>query len=75
MDVAAQLAEIRERADAAARRVGRDPREVEVMVVSKTFPAEVVCEAVDAGQVLFGENRTAPEPQSPAFFAPEIRWI
>jgi pyridoxal phosphate enzyme (YggS family) len=56
-EIAANLAEIRERADGAARRAKRGPGEVEVMVVSKTFPAELVQGAVDAGHSLFGENK------------------
>jgi len=43
-------------ADACAR-VGRDPRTVTLVAVSKTVPAERLRHAVDAGIRLFGENR------------------
>ena len=33
------------------------PAGVRLVAVSKTYPAEVVREAYDAGQRLFGENR------------------
>lgn len=41
----------------AAQRAHRKPEEVELIAVSKTFPAEVIREAVEAGHRLFGENR------------------
>lgn len=41
----------------AARRAGRGADDVKLLAVCKTFPAEVVREAVDAGLRLFGENR------------------
>ena len=42
---------------AACRRANRDRDEVKLMAVSKTHPAALICEAVDAGLKLFGENR------------------
>ncbi len=51
------LAAVRERIAAAARRAGRGPEEIALMAVSKTFPPEVIREAYNAGQRLFGENR------------------
>ncbi len=74
MEVAAQLAEIRERVGSAARRAGRAPEEVEVMVVSKTFPAEVVREAVDAGQVMFGENKIQEALGKIPLLPSTLRW-
>ena len=40
----------------AAKAVGRAPGEVRLLAVSKTFPAEAVLEAINAGQLAFGEN-------------------
>jgi PLP dependent protein len=48
---------VRGRIAAAARRSGRDPREVVLLAVSKTFAAERVREAWAAGQREFGENK------------------
>ena len=55
--VVKNLAAVRERIAAAARRAGRCPEEIALMAVSKTFPAEIIREAYHAGQRLFGENR------------------
>lgn len=52
--IAENLEVVKGRVAEAATRCGRD---VDLLVVSKTWPAEVVSEAVDAGQLLFGENR------------------
>ena len=57
MSIAQNVAEIRERIAAAARRTGRDPEEVTLMAVSKTFAPERVREAYAAGLRVFGENR------------------
>lgn len=65
-----RLQVIRDRITAAAQRCGRDPAEIELLAVSKTFPVEAIREAVDAGQLLFGENKVqeilAKAPQLPA---------
>lgn len=42
---------------AACRRAGRARSEVELMAVSKMFPAETIAEAASLGLTLFGENR------------------
>ena len=42
---------------AACRAAGRARSEVELMAVSKTFPAEAIVEAAALGLALFGENR------------------
>jgi pyridoxal phosphate enzyme (YggS family) len=41
----------------ACRRAGRPRGEVELMAVSKTYPASTICEAAALGLRLFGENR------------------
>jgi pyridoxal phosphate enzyme (YggS family) len=57
MPVAENIARVRERMDAAARRAGRSPDSIALMAVSKTFPVESIVEAHAAGLRLFGENR------------------
>ena len=54
--IAARLDAVRARIAAAARRAGRDPADVTLLAVSKTWPAEAVREAAAAGQRAFGEN-------------------
>jgi len=57
MDISDNIARIRDRIAAAAHRAGRDLNEISLMAVTKTFPAEKIHEAYDAGLRLFGENR------------------
>jgi PLP dependent protein len=57
MPIAKNVDEIRDRIAAAARRAGRDPEEVTLMAVSKTFSPENIREAYQAGLRVFGENR------------------
>ncbi len=71
--VAERLAGIRQQISAAAVAAGRDPDSVQLCAVSKTFPPEVVREAMDAGQTLFGENR-AQEAISKIPQLPPARW-
>jgi len=52
-----RLAAVRHRVDAAASDRGRDPSSITLISVGKTFPAEVVNEAVTAGATDLGENR------------------
>lgn len=54
--VAERLSEVRERIHTACGQYGRDPADVHLLAVSKTKPAELVAEAMEAGQTHFGEN-------------------
>ena len=71
--IADRLAEIRSQIAVAAVAAGRDPESVELCVVSKTFPPEVIHEAMDAGQRLFGENRPQ-EAMGKIPLLPPARW-
>jgi pyridoxal phosphate enzyme (YggS family) len=55
--VHSNLAAVRTRIAAAAHRAGRDPGEIRLIAVSKTFPAEAIRAAWAAGQRDFGENK------------------
>jgi pyridoxal phosphate enzyme (YggS family) len=57
MSIPENIASIRDRIAAAACRAGRQPEDIALMAVSKTFPAERIREAYDAGLRMFGENR------------------
>ena len=57
MSIGENIARVRERIAFAAHRAGRDPSEVTLMAVSKTFPPEAIREAYAAGLRVFGENR------------------
>lgn len=57
MPIAENLAKIRESIFLAARRAGRDPSEITLMAVSKTFSPEHIREAYAAGARVFGESK------------------
>jgi pyridoxal phosphate enzyme (YggS family) len=57
MSVADNIAHIREQIRIAAERAERAPGEITLMAVSKTFPADRIREAYQAGIRHFGENR------------------
>ncbi|MFA6715174.1 MAG: YggS family pyridoxal phosphate-dependent enzyme [Victivallales bacterium] len=68
------LFEIRENVAVAARKAGRDPESVKLIAVSKTFPAEAVQSAYDAGQRRFGENRVQDLALKNAALPDDIEW-
>jgi PLP dependent protein len=57
MSIADNIAHVRQQIAAAARRTSRNPNEITLMGVSKTFPAESIREAYAAGLRVFGENK------------------
>jgi PLP dependent protein len=74
------LAQVRERIAAAARRAGRTPEEVTLIAVTKTHPVDVVEAAFRAGVQDLGENRVEEaELKIPGFreqfpAAKPLRW-
>ena len=56
MTIAENVARVRERMEAAARRAGRDPGRVKLVAVSKTVDTARIRQAIDAGVNLLGEN-------------------
>ncbi len=54
----------------ACRRAGRRRAEIELMAVSKTYPAETIAEAARLGLHLFGENRVQEFAAKAAMLAP-----
>ena len=56
VEIAHNLATIHQRITATCRRCGRDPREVQLIAVSKKKPAALIEDALNAGQTLFGES-------------------
>ena len=57
IDIAANLARVRDRIANAAIKAGRKPGDVTLVAVSKTKPQDAVLAALAAGQTVFGENR------------------
>ena len=54
--ISGNLQAVRARIEVAARKYGRNPDDISLLAVSKTWPAVDVRAAVDAGQREFGEN-------------------
>jgi PLP dependent protein len=73
--VAFNLQSVRSRIDAAARRAGRDPSDIRLIAVSKTFGIDRVRAAWAAGQRDFGENKVQEALQKiDEATDMEIRW-
>ncbi len=54
--IVVNLIQVRTRIELAALAAKREPEDIELLAVSKTFPAAAVEEAMHAGQSAFGEN-------------------
>jgi pyridoxal phosphate enzyme (YggS family) len=73
--IAANLRSVRSRIDAAARRAGRDPSDILLVAVSKTFSAAHVRAAWAAGHRDFGENKVQEALQKIAETADkDLKW-
>src|SRR5688500_3860961 len=56
-DLRRNLVTVRSAIEQAASRVGRDANSIKLVAVSKTHPARVVNDAIEAGISVFGENK------------------
>ena len=57
MSIADNIAQVQAQIAAAAHRAARNPKEITLMGVTKTFPVEAILQAHAAGLRVFGENR------------------
>lgn len=73
-NVARNLESVRERIGHAATRAGRDSREVTLVAVSKGRPLEMIQEAAQAGQRVFGENRAQELRDKIDRLAVDLEW-
>jgi pyridoxal phosphate enzyme (YggS family) len=67
VEIARNLQEVRDRISAAAKSVNRDPTEIKLIVVTKTFPISDIEILRELGESNFGENRdqeAAPKAES-----------
>jgi pyridoxal phosphate enzyme (YggS family) len=69
-----RLDHLRIKIAAAAQRARRSPSDIELVAVSKTQPAEDVREAIEAGQLLFGENRVQELLSKAPLLPSSTRW-
>lgn len=76
MSVAENLARVRAAIDSACQSAGRDPAEVRLLPVSKTFGTEAIMEAYAAGMRIFGENKVQEAAAKAAELAghADLRW-
>lgn len=74
MSIQQNLDEIYRRIRTAALKAGRDPATVRLVAVSKTKPADLVHEAVRAGQRLFGENYVQELAAKAPTVAEPVEW-
>ena len=72
--VADNLSAVQERIAKAAARAGRDPAGITLVAVTKTIPVERICEAVEAGQRVFGENRVQEAQTKVEALGREVQW-
>lgn len=74
-ELAANLARVRSRVEAACAAAGRDPGSVTLIVVSKTWPADDVRRLAALGVRDFGENRDQEAaPKAAATSDLDLRW-
>lgn len=73
--IAVSVALVRERIARAAERAGRNPQEITLVAVSKTFPAQAIRDAFLAGVHHFGENRVQEwESKAPDLSSVDAIW-
>lgn len=72
--IAENLNAVRELIAGAARRSGRSPDQVRLVAVSKTHPAELIAEAYEAGQKIFGENYAQEFREKADMLPDDIEW-
>jgi pyridoxal phosphate enzyme (YggS family) len=74
VDIAENLTLIRQRIAAACARAGRAQDSVQLLAVSKSHPPESLRALVDAGQLLFGENKIQEAKAKIPFCPGKARW-
>ena len=73
-EIAENLARVRERIEAAARRSGRKPERVRLVAVSKTVDPERMRRAIQAGAKILGENYVQEAQKKIEVLGHEISW-
>jgi pyridoxal phosphate enzyme (YggS family) len=77
MNLAERYRSVQERISRAASIAGRSEQDIQLIVVTKTHPANVVVELAALGQRAFGENRdqeAAPKAKEVALHVPNAKW-
>ena len=72
--VSENLEQVKANIEAACKRVGRDPKDVRLVAVSKTKPISLIEEAIEAGQENFGENKVQEMCDKMEVLPDNIKW-
>ncbi|MDE7299779.1 MAG: YggS family pyridoxal phosphate-dependent enzyme [Lachnospiraceae bacterium] len=72
--IAENLSSVKQRIERAALRAGRRPQDITLIAVSKTKPAELIREAYNCGQRVFGENRVQELSEKAPALPGDIAW-
>jgi pyridoxal phosphate enzyme (YggS family) len=73
-DIPDNLAKVRQTISQAERAAGRRDGSVQLVAVSKTHPVDVIQKAIDAGQLIFGENRVQEARAKIPELSSRIQW-
>ena len=68
------LAKVRQTISQAERAAGRPEGSVQLIAVTKTHPVDVIQKAIDAGQLMFGENRVQEARAKIPELSSRIQW-
>lgn len=72
--VSENLEQVKANIEAACKRVGRDPKDVRLVAVSKTKPISLIEEAIEDGQDTFGENKVQEMCDKMEVLPGNIKW-
>lgn len=72
--VSENLEQVKANIEAACKRVGRDPKDVRLVAVSKTKPISLIEEAIEAGQDTFWENKVQEMCDKMEVLPDNIKW-
>ena len=74
INIEANLNRVKNEIAHAAQVAGRNTTDIELVAVTKTHPAEIVREAIDAGQTLFGESKVQEARVKIPLLPSNLRW-
>ncbi len=74
MSIKSNLIRLRERIDCAAERVGRNPADITLIVVTKTVEIDKIKEAIDCGVRIIGESRVEEAAEKHAIIGRSVEW-
>jgi PLP dependent protein len=72
--IRANLAQLLETIAQTARKVDRDPKDIKLVAVSKMIDIDLILQAMDCGQTLFGENYLQEAAGKITLLPPAVNW-